>query len=75
MNRKFVRRLHRSFAKRGGTFEAAPDAPAESIVAMLEGLLDCRHCRAAVLEACNGDDRNNVDIDAVIRGLAFSRDH
>jgi len=28
-----------------------------------------------VLEACNSDNRDDVDIDEVIRDLALSRDH
>ncbi len=75
MDRKFIRRLQRSFEKRGGSFGIAPDAPEESIVVLLDQLLDCPDCRAAVVEACNGEDRKDVDIDAVIRELALSRDH
>jgi len=75
MNRKFIRKLQRSFEKRGGAFGVSPDASKENIVAMLEGLLDCPDCRAAVLEACNADDRNDIDIDNVIRELTLSRDH
>lgn len=75
MDRKFLRRLQRSFEKRGGTFGIAPNAPPESIALLLSGLLECPDCRAAVLEACNADDRKDVDIDAVIRDLAMSRSH
>ena len=75
MDRKFLRRLQRSFEKRGGTFGIAPNAPPESIGMLLRGLLECPDCRAAVLEACNADDRKDVDIDEVIRGLAMSRSH
>lgn len=75
MDRKFLRRLQRSFEKRGGTFGIAPNASPESIGMLLRGLLECPDCRAAVLEACNADDRKDVDIDEVIRGLAMSRSH
>jgi hypothetical protein len=75
MDRKFVNRLQRSFEKRGGQFGIAPDASPQSVRMLLEGLLDCPDCRAAVLEACNSDDRKNIDIDAVIRDLTVSRHH
>lgn len=75
MDRKFLRRLQRSFEKRGGTFGIAPGATPESIALLLDGLLECSDCRAAILEACNVDDRKDVDIDAVIRDLAMSRGH
>lgn len=75
MDRKFLRRLQRSFEKRGGTFGVAPNASPESIGMLLSGLLECPDCRAAVLEACNAEDRKDVDIDAVIRDLAMSQSH
>jgi hypothetical protein len=75
MDRKFVKQLQRSFEKRGGRFEIAPAASPQAVRMFLEGLLDCPDCRAAVLEACNADDRRDVDIDALIRDLALSRDH
>jgi hypothetical protein len=75
MDRKFVKRIQRSFKKRGGRFGIAPDASPQAVRIFLEGLLDCPDCRAAVLEACNSDDRRDVDIDAVIRDLTLSRDH
>jgi hypothetical protein len=75
MDRKFLHKLQRSFGKRGGTFGVAPDATPESISALLGELLECADCRAAILEACNADDRKDVDIDAVIRDLAMSRGH
>lgn len=53
----------------------SPDASPQTMRFFLEQLLDCPDCRAAVLEACNADDRKDVDIDAVIRDLALSRDH
>jgi hypothetical protein len=43
--------------------------------ALLGDLLGCPDCRAVILEACNGDDRKNVDIDATIRELAMRGDH
>ncbi len=75
MNRKRLRKLQASFAKRGGSFWASPDAPPEVTAAFLEQLLECPECRAAVLEACNGENRENVDIDATIRALALRGDH
>jgi hypothetical protein len=75
MDRKFVKRLQRSFEKRGGEFGIAPDASPQTVRMLLEGLLDCPDCRAAVLEACKSDNRKDVDIDAVIRDLALARDH
>ena len=75
MNRKLVKRLTRSFDRRGGAFSVAPDISAEMMEVLLDELLDCPECRAALLEACNSDDRKNVDIDAVIRGLVIGRDH
>jgi hypothetical protein len=75
MNRKIVKRLTRSFNRRGGTVSVAPDLSPEMMEAFVDQLLDCPDCRAAILEACNGDDRKNVDIDAVIRGLVFAGDH
>ena len=75
MDPKFLRRLQRSFEKRGGRFGVSAEAAPENIVVLLDQLLDCPDCRAAVLEACNADDRKNVDVDAVIRELALSRDH
>jgi len=75
MDRKFVKQLQRSFEKRGGRFGIAPNATPQAVRMLLEGLLDCPDCRAAVLEACNSDNRKDVDIDAVIRDLALSRHH
>ena len=75
MDRKFVKQLQRSFEKRGGRFRIAPNASPQAVRMLLEGLLDCPDCRAAVLEACNADDAKDVDIDVVIRDLALSRDH
>ena len=75
MDRKFVKRLQRSFQKRGGRLGIAPEASPQTVRMILEELLGCPDCRAAVLEACNADDRKDVDIDAVIRDLALSRDH
>lgn len=75
MDRKQVRNLRRAFEKRGGMFGANPDLPPEMMTAFLEELLECPECRAAVLEACNGEDRKDVDIDALIRDLVLSRDH
>ena len=75
MDRKFLRKLQKAFEKRGGTFGVAPDASPESIRALLSELLACADCRSSILEACNADDRKNVDIDAVMRDLAMSRDH
>ncbi len=75
MNRKRIRKLQASFAKRGGMFWASPDAPPEVTALFLEELLECPECRAAVIEACNSDDRKNVDIDEVIRNLRARGDH
>jgi hypothetical protein len=75
MDRKFVKRLQRSFEKRGGRFGVASDAPPEIVRIFLEELVDCPDCRAAMLEACNADDRRDVDIDRVMRDLALSHDH
>jgi hypothetical protein len=75
MNRKTIERLKRSFERRGGAFEIRPDAPPEIMRGLLEGLLACPDCRAAVLEACDSDDRKNVDIDAVLRDLAKQDGH
>lgn len=75
MDRKFVKRLQKSFEKRGGRFDVAPGAPPEITRAMLEGLIGCPDCRAAVLEACHADDRKDVDVDTVMRGLDLSHDH
>jgi hypothetical protein len=75
MDRKFLKQLQRSFKKRGGRFGIAPEISPQAVRMLLEGLLDCPDCRAAVLEACNADDRRDIDIDAVIRDLALSRDH
>ena len=75
MDRKFVKQLQKSFQKRGGRFGIALDASPQTVPMLLEGLLDCPDCRAAVLEACNSDNRKDVDIDALIRDLALSRDH
>lgn len=72
MDKKFLGRLTRSFEKRGGTFGVEPGARDEDIVALLDQLLDCPDCRAAVVEACNADDQRDVDIDEVIRGLALN---
>ena len=63
MDRKFVKQLQRSFQKRGGRFGIAPDASPQTVRMLLEGLLDCPDCRAAVLEASNADDGKDVDID------------
>ncbi len=75
MNRKRLRKLQESFEKRDGRFWMSPDAPPEVTAALLEQLLDCPDCRVAVLEACNGDEREEVDIDATIRALALRGDH
>jgi hypothetical protein len=75
MDRKFVKRLQKSFEKRGGRFDVAPGAPPEITRAFLEELIGCPDCRAAMLEACNGDDRKDIDIDSVMRDLALSHDH
>ena len=75
MDRKFVKKLRRSFDKRGGQISIAPDASPETILALLDSLMDCPDCRAALLEACNSGNRKDVDIDEVIRDLALSRDH
>ncbi len=75
MDRKFVKQLRRSFEKRGGRFGIAPDASPQAVRTLLEGLLDCPDCRAAVLEATKADNRKDVDIDAVIRDLELSRHH
>ena len=73
MNRKNLRRLQASFAKRGGKFWANPDESPELTVAMLTELLACPDCRPAVLEACGAE--GSQDIDAKIRALVFSGDH
>jgi hypothetical protein len=75
MDHNFRKQLQRSFEKRGGRFGIAPDASPQTVPMLLEGLLECPECRAVVLEACNSDDRKNVDIDDVIRDLAQSRHH
>jgi hypothetical protein len=75
MNRKKLRKLQESFEKRGGMFGVSPDAPPEAMMALFDELVGCPDCRAAILEACNGDDRKNVDIDAVMRDLAMGGDH
>ena len=75
MDRKFVNKLRKSFEKRGGTLAVGPQMSPAMMTAFLEELLHCPDCRAAVLEACNADDRKNVDIDAVICDLMLSRDH
>ena len=75
MDRKFEKQLQRPFAKARGRFGIAPDASVQTLPMLLEGLLDCTECRSAVLEACNSDNRKDVDIDAVIRELALSRHH
>ena len=75
MDRRMRRKLERSFRKRGGMFGLSSDASPEMVKAFLGQLLGCPECRDAVLEACNGDDRKNVDIDAVIRNVASSREH
>jgi hypothetical protein len=75
MDLGFMKRLQRSFEKRGGRFGITPDASPQAMRMLLEGLLDCPDCRAAVLEACSSDNRKDVDIDAVIRDLALSRHH
>lgn len=74
MNRKRLRKLEVEFARRGGGFWIAPDAPPEVTRALLTELLRCPECRAVVLEACNGPDREDVDIDAVLGSLAM-REH
>lgn len=75
MDRKFIKRLQRSFEKRGGRFGLDAAAPPEITRLLLEELLGCPDCRAAVLEACHADDREDIDLDRVMRDLALSRDH
>jgi hypothetical protein len=74
MDHKLRRRLRQSFEKRRGRFAIPLGTPAEIAQLFLDELLDCPDCRAAVLEACNGDDRKTIDIDEVLRGLALSHD-
>ena len=74
MNRKRMRKIKAELAKRGGTFAVSRGASAEMTEAFLAELLDCPDCRGAILAACNGDDRKNVDIDSVIASLAV-REH
>lgn len=75
MGRKLETELQRSFAKRGGRLRIPAEISLQDVPALLEDLLHCPDCRAAVLEACNSDNRKDVDIDAVIRNLALSRHH
>lgn len=75
MNCKRLRKLQASFEKRGGRFWMSPDTPPEVTAALLEQLLDCPDCRAAVLEATNADEGRKIDIDATIRALALRGDH
>jgi hypothetical protein len=75
MNRKRLRKVQAAVEKSGGSFWVSPDAPPEVMSALLGDLLGCPDCRAVILEACNGDDRKNVDIDATIRELAMRGDH
>ena len=75
MNRKTIERLKQSFTRRGGAFEIRPDTPPEITRDFLERLIACPDCRGAILEACNSDDRKNVDIDAVMRDLAEQDGH
>ena len=75
MDRKLLRNLERSFARRGGTFGIAASAPPEITRAFLEALLDCPDCRGAIVEACNADDRKEVDIDEVMQDLGLTHGH
>ena len=75
MNRKQIERLKRSFADRGGAFEVAAETPPEITRAFLEKLLDCPDCRAVILQACNSENRKDVDIDTVLRDLARADGH
>lgn len=74
MNRKRLRRLQAEFARRGGRFWIDPDAPPDITQAFLTELLASPECRAVVLEACNGPDHADVDIDSVLGSLAM-REH
>ncbi len=71
MNRKRLRKLQAEFARRGGRLWIDPDAPPEMTRAFLTELLACPECRAVVLEACNGSNREDVDIDSVLGSLAM----
>lgn len=75
MNRKQIERLKASFAKRGGAFEMSEDTPPEITRAMLESLIKCPDCRAVILEACNSENRRDIDIDTVLRDLARADGH
>lgn len=75
MDHKSIKRLQKSFEKRGGRFGLAPDAPPEITRMFLESLLDCPDCREAALEACQAGEDEDVDIDSVMRDLASSHDH
>jgi len=69
MNRKRLRKLQRAFEKRGGVFHASPDASPEMTSLFLRELLDCPDCRAAVLEACDESDSDEL------RSMEPSREH
>jgi hypothetical protein len=65
-------RIGRGKHKRGGEVWMSDDV---SPVGLLELLLECPDCRAEILQACNSEDRRNVDIDEVLRDLAARGDH
>ena len=60
---------------RVGVVPEDPDAPPEMTAAFLGQLLECPDCRAAILAACNSEDRDAVDIDETLRMLALRGDH
>jgi len=75
MNRKQIDRLKQSFAKRRGRLEMTPGTPPEITRAFLEKLIDCPDCRAVIVESCQSENRNDVDIDTVLRDLARQDGH
>jgi hypothetical protein len=75
MNRRKLESMRKVVESRGGRMWINPEADPAAFRMMFEGLLDCPDCRAAILEACNSDDRKNVNIDETLASLAMSCDH
>jgi len=75
MTRKKRQNVEKVLESRGGRMWINPDADPAAFRMMFEGLLDCPDCRAAILEACNSDDREDVNIDDTLASLAMSCGH
>ena len=75
MNRKKLRKVQQALEASGGKMWINPEIPPNLIGETLDALLECPHCRAAILAECNAEDRKNVNIDETLAALAMSSDH